>query len=75
MGVEVVGMNLETVPGWSGLFLELEEVAYLEVSDSDSRTYRPPPGWTLVTIDECPAHSSQIFRYVRTQCEHEPYQA
>jgi hypothetical protein len=58
--------TLDTVPGWSGLFLERDEVAYLEVSDLDTRHHRPPEGWTLVTIDECPEHSSQIFRYVRT---------
>lgn len=59
-------MELGTLPGWSGLFLEREEVAYLEVSDSDTRHHRVPPGWTLVTIDVCVEHSSQIFRYVRS---------
>jgi hypothetical protein len=67
--------DLETVPGWSGMFLERDEVAYLEISDSDSRHYRVPPGWILVTIDECPEHSSQIFRYVRSDVEHDAYQA
>ena len=60
-------MNLDTVPEWSGMFLENNEVGYLEISDADDRLHRPPPGWTLVTIDECPEHSSQIFRYIRTE--------
>lgn len=52
---------------WSGLFFERDDVGYLEVADSDTRHHRVPAGWTLVDIDVCPAHSSQIFRYVRTE--------
>lgn len=58
--------TLDDVPGWSGMWLETAEVGYLEISDSDPRMHRPPAGWTLATVDECVEHSSQIFRYVRT---------
>lgn len=60
-----VGHMMETTPEWSGLWLENDEVGYLEVSDLDDRFFHAPPGWTLITVDECPEHSSQIFRYVR----------
>lgn len=59
-------MEERTLPDWSGLFLEREEVGYLEVSDTDTRHHRVPRGWTLVDIDVCVDHSSQIFRYVRS---------
>ena len=62
-------MTAEIVPEWSGLWLETSEVGYLEISDSDDRMHRPPPGWTLVSVDECPEHSSQVFRYVRTEAK------
>lgn len=58
---------MDTLPEWSGFFLERDDVAYLEISDSDDRYHRVPAGWTLADIDECPEHSSQIFRYVRTE--------
>lgn len=54
------------LPEWSGMWLERDQVGYLEISDFDERLHRPPEGWTLVDIDVCPLHSSQIFRYVRT---------
>ena len=62
-----MGQMMEATPEWSGMFLERDEVGYLEVSDLDDRFHHAPPGWTLVTVDECPEHSSQIFRYVRTE--------
>lgn len=52
--------------GWSGMFLEWGEVGRLEVSNSDTRFHRAPEGWTLVDIEVCVEHSSQIFRYDRT---------
>lgn len=48
------------------MFLELAEVAYMEVADSDERYHRPPVGWQLATIDFCDARASQIFRYTRS---------
>lgn len=59
-------MTTETLPEWSGLFLERDEVAYLEISDTDDRFHQAPPGWTLADIDVCPLRGSQIFRYVRS---------
>lgn len=53
------------VPCWSGLWLETEEIGYLEISDLDERTHRPPEGWHLVDVKENVFRSSQIFRYVK----------
>lgn len=55
----------DDMAGWSGLWLELDEVGYLEIADLDERYHRAPEGWALVDIDVCPEHSSQIFRYVK----------
>lgn len=65
VGTGMDSMMMDTVPDWSGLFLERDEVAYLEVSDEDERHHRAPDGWVLVDIDVCVEHSSQIFRYIR----------
>lgn len=58
--------EIQLLPDWSGFWLEREEVGYLEVSDWDERMHQPPPGWVLVDIDVCVEHSSQIFRYVKS---------
>lgn len=57
---------METLPEWSGLFLERDDVAYLEISDADERHHRVPAGWILADVDVCPLNSSQIFRYIRS---------
>jgi hypothetical protein len=52
------------VPCWSGVWFEIEGLGYMEISDLDERTHRPPGGWTLDTVSVNVLNSSQIFRYV-----------
>jgi hypothetical protein len=63
---EALRLEATVIPDWSGVWFESEEVGFLEISDFDERLHRPPEGWRLVDTDVCQVHSSQIFRYIRT---------
>lgn len=56
-------------PCWSGVWMETEGHGYMEISDSDERFHRPPPGWALDTVHHNVFNSSQIFRYVPVPAE------
>lgn len=58
-------MESNDMAGWSGMFLEDGDVGYMEISNADERFHRPPPGWTLVSINYNIFDSSEIFRYIK----------